>query len=91
MNGDQPKQVSQSGSITAAASFVVLIVILCLVENKIVAQSPSQQVIQPSPEINTVLKAHCIECHGNDAPEGNSRSNGSSATPPQILHRKTMS
>lgn len=45
--------------------------LLCLVANATLAQSPAKHVLQPTQDVLNALSHHCMECHGNDAPEGN--------------------
>ena len=55
----------------AVRSVWIALLLLCVIANATLAQSPQKHVLQPPQEILSVLQHHCIECHGNDAPEGN--------------------
>ncbi len=55
----------------AVRSVRVALLLLCLVTRATLAQSPPKHVLQPPQDVLSVLNHHCMECHGNDAPEGN--------------------
>ncbi len=55
----------------AVRSGWITLLLLCLVANATLAQSPAKHVLQPPQDVLNALSHHCMECHGNDAPEGN--------------------